>query len=233
MTAPQYERIKAALRLRIQRGDLCPGDRVPSENQLVVDFGVSRMTARRALLELAEDGLLARTQGLGTFVADNRPVSSVTQIRNIAEEIGQRGHRHSCQVLVLESREADPALALQLGVAAGERIFHSVLVHREDGVPVQWESRQVVARLAPGYLEQDFTRVTPSAFLSAVAPLTEADQTVEAVLPTAAIAAELEMDLEQPCLKIIRRTFSHRGVVSLAELIHPGDRYRLGSHIDS
>jgi len=233
MTAPQYERIKHALRRRIEQGDLGPGDRVPSENQLVADFGVSRMTARRALLELAEEGLVARTQGLGTFVADNRPVSSVTQIRNIAEEIARRGHRHSCQVLALESHAADAALALQLGLTAGEGVYRSVLLHREDGVPVQWEGRRVAARLAPGYLEQDFTLVTPSAFLSAVAPLTEADQTVEAVLPAADVAAALEMDARQPCLKINRRTFSHRGVVSLAELIHPGDRYRLGSRIDT
>ncbi|TXS96066.1 histidine utilization repressor [Parahaliea maris] len=233
MSIPQYARIKTALRERIERGELNPGDRVPSENQLVAEFAVSRMTARRALLELADEGLLQRTQGLGSFVADLRPVSSVTQIRNIAEEIRQRGHRHSCRVLGLSELTAPPALAAQMGLAAGEPLFHSVLVHFENDCPLQWESRHVAAQLAPLYLQQDFTGVTPSAYLSEVAPLAEADQTVEAVLPEAEVAAALDMSPGQPCLKVTRRTFSHRGVVSLAELLHPGDRYRLGSHIDA
>lgn len=233
MSAPQYALIKEALRTRIEGGELCSGDRVPSENQLVAEFGVSRMTARRALLELADEGLLYRTQGLGTFVADLRPVSSITQIRNIAEEIRQRGHVHTCRVLKLEALEAAGGLAADLGLAEGEALYHSVLVHLENGLPLQWESRYVTAHLAPGYLEQDFPHLTPSAFLSAVAPLTEADQTVEATLPSAEVAEALGIPRESPCLKITRRTFSHRGVVSLAELVHPGDRYRLGSHIDT
>lgn len=233
MSSPQYARIKDALRQRIESGELCPGDRVPSENQLVGEFGVSRMTARRALLELAEEGLLQRTQGLGTFVADLRPVSSITQIRNIAEEIRQRGHSHACRVLALDAMLADTTLAARMGLAEGEPLFHSVLVHLENDRALQYESRHVTAQLAPAYLDQDFTRVTPSAYLSAVAPLTEADQTVEAALPSPAQAAALDIGADQPCLKITRRTFSHRGVVSLAELVHPGDRYRLGSHIDT
>ncbi|WP_116365809.1 histidine utilization repressor [Parahaliea mediterranea] len=233
MAIPQYIRIKDAVRRRIEQAELRPGDRVPSENQLVAEFGVSRMTARRALLELADEGLLQRTQGLGSFVADLRPLSSISQIRNIAEEIRQRGHVHSCRVLVLNALPAPAELAAHMGLAAGELLYHSVLVHLENALPLQWESRHVTASLAPDYLQQDFSQTTPSAYLSAVAPLAEADQTVEAVLPAPSVADALAMPGDQPCLKITRRTFSHRGVVSLAELLHPGDRYRLGSHIDA
>ncbi|GAB3279432.1 histidine utilization repressor [Parahaliea aestuarii] len=233
MSIPQYARIKEALRRRIEHAELRPGDRVPSENQLVAEFGVSRMTARRALLELADEGLLQRTQGLGSFVADLRPMSSISQIRNIAEEIRQRGHHHSCRVIALDELPAPPELAAHMGLVEGELLYHSVLVHLEDALPLQWESRHVTASLAPGYLQQDFSQTTPSAYLSAVAPLAEADQTVEAVLPEAPVAEALAMAPGEPCLKITRRTFSHRGVVSLAQLLHPGNRYRLGSHIDA
>ena len=233
MSIPQYARIKTALRERIEHGELSPGDRVPSENQLLAEFAVSRMTARRALLELADEGLLQRIQGLGSFVADLRPLSSVTQIRDIAEEIRQRDRRHSCRVVSLSELTASPALAARMGIASGDKLFRSVLVHFENGLPLQWERRHVAAQLAPTYLQQDFTGITPSAYLSEVAPLTEADQTVEAVLPEAEVARALEMAPGEPCLKVIRRTFSHRGVVSLAELMHPGDRYRLGSHISA
>ncbi|MFV0276187.1 MAG: histidine utilization repressor [Parahaliea sp.] len=220
-----------ALRQRIELGELGPGDRVPSENQLVTEFQVSRMTARRALRELADDGLLQRIQGLGSFVADLRPVSSVSHIRNIAQEIRLRGHCHACHVIRLCEFEAPAGLAAQMGLVEGERLFYSELVHLENGMPLQWECRHVAAHLAPDYLGQDFSRITPSAYLAEVAPLTEADQTVEAVLPAPAVAILLAVSTASPCLKITRRTFSHRGVVSLAELLYPGDRYRLGSHV--
>ena len=128
MSAPQYARIKEALRSEIAQGTLAPGDRVPSENQLAAQYSVSRMTARRALLELAENGVLLRTQGLGSFVADSRPMSSINQVRNIAEDIAQRGHSHSCSVLLLDDIPADKLCALQLEREPGERIFHSVIV---------------------------------------------------------------------------------------------------------
>ena len=233
MATPHYARIKQALRARIEGGELRPGDRVPSENQLVEEFGVSRMTARRALLELAESGLLLRTQGLGSFVADVRPMSSTTQIRNIAEEINQRGHHHSGQVLRHDEISADHERAIHLGVPSGSIIFHSLIVHRENDLPVQLESRLVNPALAPRYLQQDFSTTTPSAYLSAVAPLTEAEQSVEAVLADQSTAKDLDIKTGAACLRITRRTFSAQGVVSLAVLLHPGDRYRLGSHINT
>ncbi len=232
MSSPRYATIKEALRSQITQGLLAPGDRVSSENQLASEFSVSRMTARRALLELAEEGVLLRSQGLGSFVADTRPMSSVTQIRNIAEEITQRGHRHSCCVLQHTELPADSLIAMQLGLNTGELIFHSDIVHMEDGLPIQHESRTVNPRMAPDYLAQDFANNTPSAYLSAVAPLTEAEQSVEAILADSDIAKNLQVKKRSPCLKITRRTFSEKGVVSLAILTHPGDRYRLGSHMN-
>ena len=232
MSTPRYATIKEALRSQIAQGMLSPGDRVPSENQLASEYSVSRMTARRALLELAESGVLLRSQGLGSFVADSRPMSSITQVRDIAEEIVQRGHSHSCRLLQQEEIAAGSVDAMQLGLKSGDRIFRSVLVHLEDDLPIQYESRSVNPRMAPDYMTQDFSTLTPSAYLSAIAPLTEAEQSVEAILPDKNIAGVLQIDKNLPCLKITRRTFSERGVVSLAILIHPGDRYRLGSHIN-
>jgi GntR family histidine utilization transcriptional repressor len=232
MSAPRYATIKEALRLQITQGMLCPGDRVSSENQLAAEYSVSRMTARRALLELSEEGVLLRSQGLGSFVADSRPMSSINQVRDIAEEITQRGHQHSCQLLQHKEITAQNGIANQLGLQAGERLFESKVVHMENNVPIQHETRTVNPRMAPDYLSQDFAAQTPSAYLSAVAPLTEAEQSVEAILANTELATVLETDNNSACLKIVRRTFSEQGVVSLAVLIHPGDRYRLGNHIN-
>jgi GntR family transcriptional regulator, histidine utilization repressor len=231
MPLPRYDAIKQALRARIESAELRPGDRVPSENELAVEFEVSRMTARRALLELAAQGVLFRTQGLGSFVADTRPMSSVTQVRNIAEEIAQRGHHHSSCVIEHAAAAADKYYAQQLALLEGDTVFHSLIVHTENEVAIQLESRFVNPTMAPNYLQQNFNTTTPSAYLSAVAPLTEAEHTVEAVTADAASAELLSISARAPCLKITRRTFSANGVMSLAILLHPGDRYRLGSHI--
>lgn len=231
MSEPRYQQIQRALRQRIESGQLRPGDRVPSENQLGDEFSVSRMTARRALHELADSGLLLRAQGLGTFVADTRPMSSVTQVRDIQDEIAQRGHRHTSRVLRHQQVSIDEALAIQLDLAPGEVAFHTELVHFEDDRAIQHERRWVTPRMAPGYMQQDFETTTPSAYLFSLLPLTEAEQSVEAVLPEAAIATALAIDAFAPCLLLRRRTFFGDAVMSVAMLVHPGDRYRLGSHI--
>ena len=232
MTTPRFAQIKDHIVLRIEQGDLAPGDRVPSENQLVDQFRVSRMTARRALHELADEGVLVRTQGLGSFVADARPMSSLLEIRNIAEEIRGRGHHYSCRVIELAAPPAAAEPAMWLGIEAAAPLYHSAIVHCENHQPLQYEQRYINPAFAPDYLQQDFTHETPNAYLSRVAPLTEADHVVEAVCAPAAIAAHLDIDPRQPCLKVSRRTWGKKGVVSFAYLYHPGERYRLGGHLN-
>ena len=83
----------------------------------------------------------------------------------------------------------------------------------------------------PDYLQQDFSQQTPNVYLTQVAPLTEADHMVEAVLPEAEQAELLEMSVNAPCLQVTRHTSARSGMISLARLTNPGNRYRLGGHI--
>ncbi|MEW9796806.1 histidine utilization repressor [Alteromonas sp. CYL-A6] len=228
---PRFVAIKSALLDDIEHGRLKPGEQVGSENQLAERFGVSRMTARRALSELVSEGILARTQGVGTFVSDSRPMSSMLTIRGIQDEIAARGHQYACQVLSQESRKATADVAQWMGVETETPLFYTSMVHYDNAVPLQHEVRWVNPRWAPDYLKQDFTRITANRYLSRVAPLTEADHIVEAVLPDESIVRALDIEPGTPCLKINRRTFSARGIVSVATLMHPGNRYRLGDHL--
>ncbi len=232
MPQPRYQIIRDHLLDEIECGRLRAGDRVPSENELVNRFAVSRMTARRALQELADAGFLLRTRGLGSFVADSRPMSSMLEVRNIADEIAERGHRHSTRVLTLESVAADEALSRSFELDPGATLYHSVIVHRENDVPIQHEDRYVNPATAPDYLDQDFRRTTPNVYLSEVAPLAEADHVVEATTAPPAVAAALRIAEDTPCLRVTRRTFGRSGVVTVARLTYPGDRYRLGTHLE-
>jgi len=229
-TTPRYQQLKQQIIQKISTGELRPRDRVPSENDLVGSAGVSRMTANRALRELNDEGYVLRVAGKGTFVADFKAASHVLEVRNIADEIASRGHRHSASVLQCVRCEADAKLAAKLNCDAGESLFHIMLVHNENGAPIQLEDRYVLADFAPGCGSQDFSRTTPSAYLRSISPLQEAEHVVRAEIATPEIQRVLQMRASEPCLVVLRRTWAHSRSVSYARLMHPGSRYELTGH---
>jgi GntR family histidine utilization transcriptional repressor len=222
---PAYEQVKAWIRQHIASGQWKPGDPVPSEAALMQQFGISRMTVNRALRELAAEGLVTRVQGSGTRVAQLHRISSRLTIRDIHEEVVERGHTHTTRVLSAGREKANGDLAVSLGLRAGASVFHTVLVHMENGVPIQFEDRYVNPAAAPGYLDTDFTQTSPTLHLLENAPLTEASYSIEACLPTAQEAKELGIKRTEPCLVMMRRTVSGAHVASVARLIYPGTRY--------
>lgn len=226
-STPLYAGVKQVILDRIHSGEWPPKYRVPSENELVVELGVSKMTANRALRELANEGELVRIQGVGSFVAERKGYSALFEVRNIAEEIAERGHVHEASVVVLAQETASPEIADALELAIGAAVFHSLIVHSENGVPVQIEDRFVHPEAAPEYLDQDFSTLTPNAYLTAAAPLSGSEHVVEAAMPQAWECKLLTIMKSEPCLTIRRRTWSAKQVVSTARLVYPGHRYRL------
>ncbi len=229
-STPRYRQLKELIIGQISSGKLQPRDRVPSENELVDATGVSRMTANRALRELNDEGYVERVAGVGTFVADFKAVSHVLEVRNIADEVALRGHVHSASVLLQERVPADSKTAAALDIETGAAVFHLKLIHLESGIAIQIEDRFVLAEFAPQLLQQDFTAVTPSAYLSSISPLQEAEHVVRAEMPTKEISDHLEMDAHEPCLVVTRRTWAHARPVSFAKLYHPGSRFELSGH---
>ena len=121
-----------------------------------------------------------------------------------------------------------PALAQQLGLAAGAPVFHTLIVHFENGVPLQCEDRYVNPACAPDYLRHDFTQTTPTQYLLQVAPLWRG-----AVLDRGRAAhrargqAAGHRAATSPAWWCVRRTVSQDVPITLARLVHPGTRYLL------
>ena len=226
---PRYAQIKEAIRRRISSGDWPEGFQIPSEHKLLEEFSVSRMTVHRALRDLTDEGLLTRVQGLGTFVAERPPSTDVVELRSIADEIVERGNVHSCRVEQLLAVTADAGLARRFNLPVGARLFHSIVVHCESDVPVQLEERWVNPAVAPDYLDQDFTRQTPGEYLIRLESSPQVEQVIEAVWPSPEIARLLDIPVTEPCLRVTRRTWVGGRVVTVAMLVHPGSRYRLGA----
>ncbi|AOM42764.1 histidine utilization repressor [Xenorhabdus hominickii] len=230
---PLYAKVKQAIIEKIHTGEWKPHDRVPSEAELVKQFNCSRMTANRALRELMTEGFLFRLQGVGSFVSEPKGQSALFEIHSIADEIASRAHQHSCKVLKLAEESANMTQSAEFGITVGTPIYHSIIVHYENDVPVQVEDRYVNAQAVPEYLKQDFSQQTAHDYLSHVAPLTEGEHIVEAVAGDARSCRLLQIEANTPCLLISRRTWSKEFIVSSAKLLFPGHRYKLKGHFSS
>ncbi len=227
---PAYQQIKDHILDNIRAGTWAQGDQVPSENELARRFGVARMTVNRAVKELADEQILVRVQGTGTFVAEPKITSTLVEIHSIADEIAARGGVHTTEVLTLEPVLADPELAARFGLISGARLAYSRLVHFEGGSPIQLEERWVEPQLAVAYLAQDFHSLTPNEFLVRAAPLARVEYTIEARQGEPEVSRVLLMEPGEAALVLQRRTWSQGRVASLAHLWHPGSRYRFAGH---
>ncbi|MDY7787900.1 histidine utilization repressor [Burkholderia ubonensis] len=222
---PAYQQIKRYVVKRIADGDWKPGSAIPTEAELVKEFGVARMTVSRALRELTTERVLTRIQGAGTFVEQRHYESTVLEIRNIADEIAERGHRHSARVLLLE-HSLDASAIEALGLDAGP-VFHSRIVHDEDGEPIQFEDRYVNPRVFPEYLEQDFTIETPNHYMVRLAPIQRAEFRIYAQKPDLQVRRSLAMEIGEPCLMLWRRTWVGERIATSVRLWHPASRFHL------
>jgi GntR family transcriptional regulator, histidine utilization repressor len=224
---PLYLQVKRHILDNIGSGKWGTSARVPSENDIVKAFGVSRMTANRALRELRDEGVLVRIAGVGSFVADSFAHAHPLEIRSIADEIGRRGHVHRAEIVTLERVRAVAELAEDFGVAPRSELYCSVIVHFENDSPIQLEDRYVLPRLAPDYLKMDFSQITPYDYLVKVAPLQEAEHLLRAVMPDERTRKLLAMKRDEPCLLVIRRTWTAGAIASVARLYYPGSRYEM------
>lgn len=225
--APRYETVKRHITDGIAGGRYPAGGRLPSEMELVAALGVSRMTVNRALRELARDGIIARRQGIGSFVRDAAPLPSLADVRDVREIIAERGGRHSCRVDAAEEIPAGDTIGALLGVAADTPVFHVHLIHCEDGVPLQSERRYVLARFAPGLLGVDFTALPLAPWLQRFGPVSELEHVVEAGLADPGEQADLALAPGDPVLRIRRRTWLGDQGVTVGHFVQPGARYRV------
>lgn len=225
-TAPAFQTIKDYLLKEIQTGTWKEGDAIPSEAMLAEQFSVSRMTVNRAVRELTSEQILNRIQGSGTYVAQQKYQATLVEIKSIAEEIRSRGHVHRSELHELSDNVANDVMAQQFQVKPGHRLFHSVIVHFENDVAIQVEDRWINAVVTPDYLAQDFSRMTPNEYLVAVAPLQGVDYSIEAVLPTKAVAEMLHISAKEACLVLHRKTRSQGKIATIVTMWHPGKRYQ-------
>ncbi|MCU8651083.1 GntR family transcriptional regulator, partial [Escherichia coli] len=121
---PLYRQIADRIREQIARGELKPGDALPTESALQTEFGVSRVTVRQALRQLVEQQILESIQGSGTYVKEERVNYDIFQLTSFDEKMSDRHIDTHSDVLVFEVILADDFLQQQLQISEQDRVWH-------------------------------------------------------------------------------------------------------------
>lgn len=229
---PQYRQIEQALRLRIST--LAAGERLPSDAELCTEFGVSRMTARNAMHRLAEDGLIRREPGRGSFVAPPPAHRRANRLMTFTQEMLRAGRVPSSRMLTRAIRPSSPSEAESLGIPPGEPIVDLVRLRLADGEPIALESTVLVESCGPAVLSADLTGGSlHEALVRAGFVPTRGTGTIAAAAAGAREAQLLQIRTGDPLL-VERRVIldSHGRRIEATESIYAADRYALEVKFD-
>lgn len=137
--SPLYQQLMSRLKNDIMAGVYPAGARIPSEQLLCDTYGVSRVTVRKAMLDLVQEGLLVRRQGKGTFVAEERIQRDLQQVTSFSAACRQMGHVAGARLVSAELQEATAEDCEKLGLAPGSRVVEICRVRTCDEDPVMLE----------------------------------------------------------------------------------------------
>lgn len=224
---PRYREIEQTLRSRI--AVMRPGDRLPSDTDLCDEFGVSRMTARNAMQRLAEEGLVQRDPGRGSFVSEPPAHRRANSLMTFTREMRRQGRIPSSRLRSRSLRVASPAEAVDLHLAPGEQVVALERIRLADGQPIAVEVAVMRERCAAAVLSTDLERGSLHECLIAagfVPTRGRATITAEAARPDD--AALLEVSAGQPLLVERRVIVDQRGrPLERTESRYAADRYAL------
>lgn len=232
---PYYEQIKEYILYKINTGELTPHDRVPSERGLSEQFGVSRLTAGKAIKELVLEGKLYTQVGKGTFVSDEPINQALDMLTSFSEEMEKRGQRPGSRMLDAKLIEATGKLAQALQIPVGVPLLMLRRVRLANEQPVALEVSHLVASYCPNILERfDFGRESLYHVLRThySIRLVHADQELGARLATPEEAQLLKVEVNSPILSMVRVTYiEDQRPIEYVESAYRGDRYKFRARL--
>ncbi|MFL0414424.1 GntR family transcriptional regulator [Sphingomonas sp. 179-I 2A4 NHS] len=203
---PLYHQLFLQLREEIINGSRAFGSRLPPEQELAETFGVSRITARRALAELADANLVGRKRRVGTHVTYQSPVRPIEgSIEQAMESLITYGRKTQVRILDLDTVPAKMPVTEALGIAAGTPVLRVARVRLLENQPISHLVSYVPAELAGG-MDRSSLRSTPMLTLleQAGVQIGAATQIITASLADASLANLLEVEIGSPILRVSR-----------------------------
>jgi GntR family transcriptional regulator len=205
-----YSRIEAVLASEITDGDLKVGDQLPTEDNLIARFEVSRITVRRAIQNLVSRGLVEIRRGKGTFVAAPKITQELTELSGFVEDMHALGRKPTARVIGKEIVTADATVAEHLALTRGARVVRIRRVRLADGVPVSFDETFLPLEIGRKIITNNL-KVEPIFSLlerKYDVPLIEAEYKLDAMAADPEIAAALEVKQRSPIFRIERTSYS-------------------------
>jgi GntR family histidine utilization transcriptional repressor len=227
---PIWQQIRRALADPILNGKWPPGTRIPTEALLTKKFGISRMTASKAVQQLVADGLVQRRRKVGTLVSERALERPVFEIWDIADLVARNGGAYAYRLLECRKLGPDPERRELLGVSVRTPLLWMRCMHMSNGTPIQLEERLINIDAAPNITCQPLEIQGPSSWLLSHVPWTDAEHKISAREAPPEVAAELQVTPGTACLVVDRRTWNASTPVTLARLWHPDSRHNLVGH---
>lgn len=226
---PLYVQLRDALAARIESGVWNPGERIPTEMELMREYGVGRATVRQAVLDLVNRGLLHRKQGKGTFVNAETGLSDLELALSFTAEMLARGVRPGAEVLKKEVAAADREIREKLALRRGQKILKLQRLRTADGAPMALEMSHLNYQLVPGIENDDlsgslFQLVTKGYGV----PLVHARHTIHAEAAREPVAEILRVQAGAPLLVLERVTYTRNNIaVDFVRFECRSDLYRV------
>jgi len=210
LNKPLYVRIQEYIADLILTGKLKPEDKLRSEREFSDELGVSRMTVRKAMTELVNEGLLERRHGSGTYVSKPKITYESHEMLNYVQAMQTRNISSSSQLLDMEEIVASRRLADTLNIEIGDAIIRVAILRHANRVPIVLERVFFPCSLFPDIQEWDLEKSSIVDLLTTVykAQPQRISQTVEAVLASDVVARQLRVDESFPLLMLTRLIYS-------------------------
>ena len=221
-----HKRIRAEIAEQILSGQWPPGHRIPTEQDLMVQYGCSRMTVSKALTPLVEGGLIVRRRRAGTLVAWPPIHSAVLDIPDIETEIVSRGEPYGYELLSRTIRASSGQDEAWERASPGT-ILALECLHLASGRPFALEKRLISLSAVPEAEQVDFETTPPGAWLLGFVPWTEAEHKISAINTSKGTAKRLLIEASVACLCLERRTWRGQDPVTHVRLTFPGTAYDL------
>lgn len=226
---PKYYRLKESIRAMIEEEELGEGRLIPSERELCERYGYSRMTARQAVKELVDEGVLYREQGRGTFVAGEKLHHETARLTSFTQDMQERGMEASSTVLEAAVEQAGHAVASRLRAEPGKRVFRVKRVRNADGKPMALETSHLLYEVGKELFDADLeTSSLYEELGKRGVRIARAEQSYEATLVKDQEAQHIGVPAGSSALLVERITFDDSGQpFEYVKSIYRGDRYRV------
>lgn len=226
---PLYYQLEQILRSKVEAGEFSPGQRLPTEQELSREFGVSRATVRQALAALVSEGLLRRKQGKGTFITEKVQQTKSVKFTGFTEDLFHQGYKLETQVLEIRPTPASDRVAAFLRLAPGSEVIRFKRLRFVEGTPLSYVINYMPPEIGIKVSEEDLRQHTMLSILEQKLqiPLGTIRHIVEAIKADIEIASLLSIGVFDPILYIETDVFSQAGnPVEIVDTYFRADRYR-------